>query len=190
MTLKNTNKEFGSLAKAFHWTIVALVLIQYGTFFYKDWFIPKGDELGGVLIGGLHKPFGVLTLLVAFTAFMWHLTNTKVDFPQSMPRWEKVFALFVHRALYLYLIGVASTGALMTVFGGRGIKFWGLFELAPLMEKQEEIADAFFEVHENLAYLGLALISLHFGGLLKQHFIRKEPIFRKMLPRFFFPGEK
>ncbi len=185
MGLKNTTQKFGAVAKIFHWLIVTLVLIQYGTFLYKENFLVEDDPFGGVLIGDFHKPFGVTLLVVVFLAFMWHLSNSKVAFPSSMPKWEVFFATAVHKSLYLYLICMGSAGVLMNVFGGRGVNFWGFFEIPVLMEKNKEVAEFFFEAHEFFGYLGIALIALHLGGIFKQHLIRKDPVIQKMLPRIF-----
>jgi cytochrome b561 len=185
MNLKNTKQAFGFIAKIFHWSIVLLVLIQYGTAFYKDLFVDSKDPLAGVLIAGNHKPFGIITLLVVFLAFMWHLKNPRVAFPSSMPRWEVLFATVIHKSLYLYLICMGLAGVLLNVFGGRGVTFWGFFEIPSVMEKQKELASFFYNTHVYLAFLGFGLVFLHFGGIIKQHLVRKDPVLQKMLPRYF-----
>ena len=92
MQLKDTDSRFGSIAQFFHWIIALLVLTQYYLVYWTEWVLPKKSPQAIFYISGLHKPIGVLLLLLIFLAFCWRISNSRPTFPSTMANWEKIAA--------------------------------------------------------------------------------------------------
>ncbi len=184
MGLKNSEKSFGTIAKFFHWTIVLLFIHQYASIAIVEYLLEKNSPFSSLLIGGLHKPLGFFLFFIGIAAFVWHFTNIKVKFSDTMPLWEKRFAQFVHRSLYVSLIFMAFSGIAMSVTGAKSINIFNLFSIPAFREKDKELSSFFWDCHELFAIVLIVLLGLHLGGILKQHILRKDPVIKKMLPHF------
>ena len=181
MGLKNTKETYGWLTQVLHWSWVIGSLTAFGSMYYRQYFLPEKHPTGSFLMGSVHKPVGVVVLIIACFAFAWHLFNRKPDLPQAMPNWEKIFAVFVHRCLYLFLMIMPLTGLLMSTASGRSVDVFGLFNTPLFFEENKELGSLLWQVHGIISYFGLTLIALHLGGLIKQHF-RGDSVWYKMLP--------
>lgn len=87
----------------------------------------------------------------------------------------------VHFMLYLLLFMVMASGYLISTADGRGIGFWGLFEIPATLhgiEKQEDIAGI---IHLILASTLIGIALLHAGAALKHHFIDRDSTLKRML---------
>ena len=186
MFKKNTKNSYAPLSKFFHMLWGLCVLTCYSTFYYKDLILPEKHPSGRFLIAGIHKPVGTLLLLIMMFAFAWHLRNRKPNFSPSMRPWEKSLALFTQRALYFFLMFMPLSGFLMSTASGYPINMFGLFKTPLFLAKNKELGKTLFTIHGYLAWFGLGLIVLHLLGVLKQEALRKDPVTRKMFPKFLF----
>ena len=183
---KNTETSYSSLSKFFHMAWGLMVIACYSSLYYKEYFLEKKAPLGKFLIVNIHKPVGTLLLIMMCFAFAWHLKNKKPKYSESMAAWEKKLAYFVQKLLYFFLMFMPLSGFLMSTASAYPVSMFGLFKMPLLFSKNKELAGLLYEAHGYLAWLGLALIALHLGGVLKQEILRKDPVTKKMLPKFFF----
>ncbi len=179
MFIKNTSQQFGLVSKIFHWIIALLVAVQFYLIIHVS-FLPKDSPLIGFLIGGLHKPIGMLILLLAVLSYCWRAINISPSYPPSMKPFEKVAAKWVHNLLYLCLIVMPLSGLIMSVAGGRPPNFFGLFQVPEFMEKNQRLSDNFYAVHQYTTYVLIALIAIHILAALKHHFINRDTILKRM----------
>ncbi|MGC1181602.1 cytochrome b [Legionella sp.] len=178
--LRNTTKSFGSLAKLFHWLIVILICTQFYLIWGQDLFPQK--SLIRIQYILLHKSFGVTLFILGVLFIVWRTINLKPEAPEPQPHWKHIVAKIVHHSLLTLIILMPILGYLMSTADGRTVSFFGLFTLPNLITKNENLSTFFFQVHETLAYVLLALISLHVAAALHHHFILKDRVLKRMLP--------
>ena len=175
MRLKNTSKAYGSIAKFFHWTIFVLLLgmIIYG-FLLDD--IPKPYQSFNY---NLHKLIGILILFLMLARLWWLIRDPK---PKKVgPKWEKWLESFVHYSLYVVVIAMPLSGCIGSLAGGHPPHLGNVNLMLPVA-KDNALDEAAFDVHGTLAYLIIALVSVHALAALFHHFIRKDDVLRRMLP--------
>ena len=182
MELRNSVARYGAFSKFLHWTITLLVLFQLYLVFWKKWMLPEKSEIAAFYIGGLHKPIGVVILVLVITALIWRWTNPKPAFPITMPSWEKKSATLVHRLLYLGLLVMPVSGFVMSVAAGYPPNFFGLYQFPMMIEKNKAVAELFFAIHEFTGFLMIALVFIHTFAALKHHFIDRDGVLKRMLP--------
>lgn len=176
MALSNTQSQYGSLSKFFHWLIFIFVLIQ----------IPLGyfwEDAGAYKYNAItwHKLLGLVILFIIALRLAWALINPKPDLSR-LPAWERRIAYLTHGLLYLALIGMPLSGWLGSTAGGKPPVFNGFAIPMPGIHANKSLAGLSFEIHEVLAVVLLVLIGLHILAALKHHFIDKDSILIRMLP--------
>lgn len=163
--------------------IAALILglISAGFLMTQDW-LPNRFE-----VYQWHKSFGIVVLLLSVFRLLWRLTHKAPALPDGMKNWERAAAKFTHIGFYVLMIGVPLLGWAMVSASKLPIENQ-LFYLIPLPDmpgvSPSEAAEArlkFF--HELGAKLILLLFVLHVGAALKHHFVEKDGILQRMLPR-------
>jgi cytochrome b561 len=112
----NDRLQYGTTAKAFHWLIVALLLVQY----LIGWLMPDvhagppGEPMT------FHISFGILILVLIVLRFSWRLTHPVAP-ESSLPPWRRLTSEAVHWALYLLVLATTVTGWLFASFRGWSI---------------------------------------------------------------------
>lgn len=183
MTWKNTRSTFGLSTKILHWTFALGVLTEYGLILYRDYFVEAKSATAGFLIGGIHKPIGVILTFVGCFAYAWKLKNSKPTFETDSSPFEKLIAHLVHSSLYWFLMLMPLSGWMMSSFAAKPINMFGIITVpAHLDTASKENAEFFHSIHHYLAYAGFVLIFLHLGGILKQTVLKKEAVISRMLP--------
>lgn len=182
MKIRNTTSTYGVISKILHWTIAILVLVQFYLIYWKHWVLPEKSPIANFYINGLHKPIGVVVLLLAICAVTWKVNNPKPGYPPNMPSWEKQSAIFVQSLLYLILFAMPISGLIMSTAAGYPPNFFGLYQFPQFLTKNDVMAQFFFDVHEITGYLVIALVVIHVGAALKHHFFERDDVLKRMLP--------
>lgn len=180
MSARNTATQWGSVAKGFHWLIflgiiAALVAVNAHEAY------PKGsDERAFWMM--LHKSFGAAILLLTIARLLWRITDT-TPVADPAPQWQLLATKAVHGGLYLLLLAMPLSAALASQFAGRPIPFFGLFEIAPFLAENKDMAGAMMGLHkEVLAPALILLIAGHTAAALWHHFVMKDGTLKRMLP--------
>lgn len=181
MLTKNTKKNYGIISKTLHWGIAIIFLVQFILIFWKRYFLPEGSPLKSLLIGGLHKPIGMIAFVMGLLFILWRLINVKPNFPPAMSEWEKITANTVHGLLYATMIIMPLSGLIMSVAAGYPPNFFGLFQVPQFIEINKQTADTFFEIHELTGIAIIFLVALHTLAALKHHFINRDNVLKRML---------
>jgi cytochrome b561 len=140
-----------------------------------------------------HKSIGVTILGLAILRLLWRLTHTPPALPAGYKQWEVTASHITHWAFYAFLFAMPLSGWIMDSAykdAAAHPMFWfGLFEwprIAPILHLEpglrNTVHDSFGEVHEALAYVLYALLTLHIGGALKHEWIDKQRELRRILP--------
>jgi len=189
MAARDSELRYGTVSIGFHWLIATLVILNLiGGLYMGE--LPRTDP-NKMLIIMLHKSTGLTILVLSLLRIVWRLMNPWQPLPLDMSPALKALARTTHILFYVLIIAIPLSGWSMVSSSTRGgpIIWYGLFEwpkigfLASLPDDQKKaLGHTFGETHGLLAYLAIALIVLHVGAALYHHYIRRDHIFRRMLP--------
>lgn len=184
---RGTLLRYDNGAILIHWLTVLLVLAQlYIGFTFSD--MPRGPARGELFTW--HKTVGATILVLSLVRLGWRLAHKPPPFPEELPRWERVVAVWNHRAFYALLILLPLTG-LATVSAGRSgtTDLLGGIPLPLIPGLPDATGDAFGGAHEVLVFVTLALVVLHVGAALKHQFVDRARVAGRMPPFRALGGE-
>ena len=178
MAESKSHKEFGKVAKTFHWTIFLLYLFQFGIaivmygvatkdYYPKDLFVT-------------HKSVGVTLFFIAVLRLMWRKLNPVPPWPESVTEFEKKAFHFLEIGLYTVMILMPLSGYILSLAGGHGFKFFGLFDVPDLVGKNAFLAELGKYVHRITAFIVVGFIASHISLILKHHFDSKDNFIDRM----------
>jgi len=172
--------EYSRTAKALHWLMAALLfgLLALG-FYMHD--LPLSPEK--LKLYSWHKWAGVTAFVLVGFRLLWRRTHRPPALPDSMPKLMQVAAHAGHLLLYVLMIAIPLTGWLMSSAKGFQTVYFGLLPIPDLLEKNKEVGDLLVVVHKSLNLLFVAVLAGHIGAALKHHFIAKDDILTRMLPK-------
>jgi cytochrome b561 len=168
-----------------HWLMALLVLTQVGLGFTFG-LLPRGPLHTDLFLW--HKTVGALILLLAIVRLVWRLGHRPPPFPEEMPRWQRLAAVWNHRAFYLLLILLPLTGLTAVSdhaqSGFTELKFGLWLPVIPGVSKG--LGGLAGDVHVALVFVTLALFVLHVAAALKHQLDRDRTAGR--MPPFTAPA--
>ncbi|MBI1777436.1 MAG: cytochrome b [Proteobacteria bacterium] len=179
MALKNTAESYGSVSKWVHWLAAAMVLAMY---LLALAFTNMEEGAAQKSLVTIHQSVGLIILAVAVFRVLWRRSDPRPPLPDDMPRPERLVARSVQAFLYLALLILPVTGYVFANAFGDEVSFFGL-AMPRLLEKHIPIRNTAWFFHQWTAYLMLAALALHLGGALYHHFVRRDAVLKRMLPR-------
>ena len=161
--------RYSNGAVLLHWLMAALIVAQvYVGFTFHD--MPRGPEQGQWFTW--HKTLGATILLLGLIRLAWRLAHEPPPFPDTMPRWERVAAVWNHRAFYALIILLPLTGlTAVSGHGGATTPLLGGIPLPLIPGVSEPLGETAGDVHMLLIWITLALLVLHVGAALKHQFV-------------------
>ncbi|MBV1699152.1 MAG: cytochrome b [Hyphomicrobiales bacterium] len=176
---------YTSTAKALHWLIVALLIVQ----FLLAWTMPHiGRDTPLTMLINLHFSFGMLILFVVVVRLIWRVTHAEPEPEDSVPPWQHRSAQLVHRLLYLLLLVVPILGWINANWRDYPVTLFSLFQMPKIMATRAPGWQWTGDLHGLLAnYAMLALVGLHVVGALYHYLIRRDQVLQRMLPGW--PGK-
>jgi cytochrome b561 len=184
MAIQNTTRRWGSVSQLLHWTIVVLIIVQV-TLATMAGELPNGMRKLTLL--GRHKSFGITILALVVLRLLWRWVNETPGLPETLKRYERFLARFVHGALYVLLFALPLSGWLMSSARGFPVSWFGFIQLPDLVPKNKPLYHALLTTHQALAWTLGVVVILHVAAALKHHFVLKDDTLRRMLP---FPEKK
>ncbi|HRO48736.1 MAG TPA: cytochrome b [Hyphomicrobium sp.] len=122
--LKNTELNYGRIARTIHWLTAVLFLGAYVTVYYRQWFTePRTPENWTAL--QLHLSIGISIAVLVMLRIVWGMINIHPR-PEPGGRLAQMAAHWGHLALYAILIVMPLTGYLGT---GVDTEWFFLFDL-------------------------------------------------------------
>jgi len=180
MSVKNTENQYGILAKFFHW---GLFFVFVALYFTAISMVDMADGPDKYEYYGLHKSFGALALFLVGLRLVWRSINsTPETLNDDEPAIVKKAAHGMHVALYILMFAVPLGGIVMSQSGGYGIPFFGLFELPTVFAKNETLFDLVHNAHGWFGYALLTLVGGHIAVALWHHLIKKDNVLKAMAP--------
>ena len=171
--------HYGSTAKWLHWSIVILVLVQFGIAILMPDIGPH--TVAGTLIN-LHFSFGVLILVLMAVRFGNRLLHpVPLDMPGS-PAWERWAAHMTQLAFYLILLVGPFLGWASASAHKLPVDVFGIFTLPAIAAPRAPWALTAGDIHIYLMWTLAVLIGLHVAAALYHHYFRHDGVLRRMLP--------
>ena len=174
----NPRLQYGTTAKVFHWTIVALLLVQY----LIGWLMPhihRGMQPGAAMT--FHVSIGLVILILIVLRFIWRLTHPVAP-ESSLPVWQRLTSGLMHWMLYVVVLLTTLTGWLFTSFRGWSTSFFYLFPFPMLSTGNPAAGRSIDGLHQAAEWLLLALIVAHVAAALVHLLYYRDRIMSRMLP--------
>lgn len=204
MRWKDSIDAYGKVSMLLHWVTAAAFIAAYVIAYYVIWIVdpetsikpppfglaPDGDRVVPIL--NIHWVLGVTIGFLVLPRLLWRLFGTRPA-PLSGSRVELLAADVAHWALYALLIVMPLSGYMNTydptdfgVFVIPAFKDTALFGWIsstfgvswPEIEKPMEAIHRFTG-----KWIGWSLVAIHVGAALLHHFVRKDAVLARMLPR-------
>lgn len=177
----NITGSWDPVAKALHWGMAALIFAQVGLgWFAVAW--PLSPAKLDLFVW--HKSLGLLILVLALVRLFWRLSHGAPPLPPHMPRWERRSARASHVLLYVLMLVLPATGWIINSAANIPFKVFWLFPLPDLTASDKALEELVKAIHFGL-FLGLAaVVALHVSAALRHHFVIRDDVLRRMLPKW------
>jgi cytochrome b561 len=130
----------------------------------------------------VHKATGILILALVAGRIFWRIINVQPKLPAGTSKLIHLGASAGHIALYILMIAMPLSGWLFMT-GKYPLTFYGLFDVPMLTSPEDkDIRKLARELHEPLANILIAIISVHVLAALYHHRILKDNVLTRMLP--------
>ena len=168
---------------ALHWLAAALIieLIVHG------WIMVHAG-LGAATTFDLyqwHKSLGFTALALTAARVAARLAVAAPPAPAAA-HWERPLAAFVQGLLYLLTVAAILAGWLLVSTSPLPIptRFFNLFVIPDIARPNAALFAAAVLAHRLVAWAIAGLVALHVAGALKHHFIDRDDVLTRMLPRW------
>lgn len=179
--LKSHDLRWGGLAKAFHWTIMLLILAQavIGLTMVN---LPRRPSVFAVY--DLHKSIGLTILALAILRLAWRAVDRRPADVPGMPSWQRRSAHATHVLLYVLIFAVPLSGWLFdSATGLRPLHWWGVVPIPSLTGGPDRgLADFTRALHHWMFWTMAVIVLGHVAAACKHHFIDNDDTLRRMLP--------
>jgi cytochrome b561 len=174
------NLHYTATAKALHWAIAVLIFGMLGLGFYMTGLDLSPTKLQ---LFSWHKWAGVTVFVLVVVRLAWRVGHKPPALPQHMPPIERLAAHAGHLVLYVLMFAIPLSGWLMSSAKGFQTVWFGVLPIPDLLAKDKELGDLLQTVHLALNFLLIAVLVGHIGAALKHHFLNKDDVLTRMLPR-------
>lgn len=180
MTARNTEQQWGWVAKTFHWLIFLLMVAAWFAVESHEYF-PKGSAERAQRMM-LHKSFGVSVFFLVWWRLGWRFySSPPLEEPAS--RWQLLAASAVHWALYGLMIAMPLSALVASQLSGRVVNFFGFFDIPVLLAQNKALAGQLMGLHKDVLWpLLIVLVAGHAAAALWHHFITRDRALKRMLP--------
>lgn len=179
MQWRNTDTYYGAVAQLLHWSVVVLIVTQYGlAMIFQD--MPLGLEKIAWIVR--HKAVGMTILGLACIRLLWRLFNPPPPLPAHMRSHQRWLAHASHALLYILIFAIPLSGWIMSSLAGIPVSYFGLFDIPVLMPPDKTLVDASKQVHQILNFILVIMASLHIGAAFYHHGFKQDDVLIRMLP--------
>ena len=172
--------HYTATAKALHWGIAVLIFGMLGLGFYMTGLDLSPTKLQ---LFSWHKWAGVTVFMLVVVRLAWRVTHRPPALPAHMPALERFAAHAGHHLLYVLMFAIPLSGWLMSSAKGFQTVWFGVLPIPDLLAKDKALGDLLQTVHVVLNFVLIAVLLGHVGAALKHHFIDKDDVMTRMLPR-------
>ena len=172
-----TPAQFALPLRILHWLMAALILTML---FIGIAMVSSLGDYHRLL--ALHRPLGILILILALARLVTRLSTRLPPFPATMSQSERRVASMSERLLYTLFIAQPLVGWAMLSAGHYPIVMFGAVHLPPILPAMPELYATLRETHTILAFLLLLAFLAHFGAVLFHTLVLRDGLLNRMVP--------
>ncbi len=172
--------HYTATAKILHWGIALLIFCMLGLGVYMTDLDLSPTKLQ---LYAWHKWTGVTVFVLVIVRLAWRIFHHPPALPASVARIERLVAHAAHYLLYALMFATPLSGWLMSSAKGVQTVWFGLLPLPDLLARDKALGELLQTVHMSLNLCLASLVLAHVGAALKHHFIDKDEVLTRMLPR-------
>src|SRR5580692_9334101 len=175
--MANSPTQFSLLSRVLHWLMAAMLLAML--------FIGAGmvASLGNYhRLVAIHRPLGILILILAAVRLINRLCTTLPPFPPTMSPLERRIASASERLLYALMFALPLVGWSMLSAGHYPIVMFGPVHLPPILPAIPTLYSVLRKAHTILAYLLFMTFLAHAGAVLFHTLVLRDGLLNRMLP--------
>jgi len=167
-------------SKWLHWLVAALVLPAIAVGIYLP-YAPPGPTQDGLF--NAHKAFGMMILILMIVRIVNRIVVGSPAPEPGLARWQKAVSSAVHGLLYVLLVVQPIVGYVANSAFGASVPFFGLFDIPPIVEKNDALSERLFAFHRWIGISIAILAAMHIGAALQHFVILRDGVLQRMLPR-------
>jgi cytochrome b561 len=172
--------HYDPLLRWIHWITTALFIAAMLIGLYCGW-QPPGTSPRRELLE-LHKSLGMTLFGLAILRLIVRAATTAPPEPKSFGPLVRLASKLNHSALYAVLLAMPITGYLFSSAGGYSLKYFWTFSWPRLFAGDHEVARTGELLHDSLAYLVYAVVTLHIAATLWHALVKKDKTLARMWP--------
>lgn len=173
--------DYTSVAKLLHWLMAAVLIGVWIVGFLLD-DMPKGPDKMALV--NLHKAVGSTVIVLVGLRILWRLFHPVPALPAEIPPVLQLIARLGQLLLYVLMIGMPMSGWLMSSAFGYPVMMAGVLEMPnPFAAPDPDMGELFANAHGLMGWVLAVTVLAHITLALKHHFIAKNDILVRMLPR-------
>jgi cytochrome b561 len=177
MNVPTQQRQFTVLMRLFHWLTAALVLTILGIGVAMVASLADYHRLVSI-----HRPLGILILIVVVIRFVNRHYSTLPPFPPNMSPQERSIASGSELLLYALLVVQPLIGWGMLSAASYPITLCGSIHLFPILPQNVMLYAVLRRAHSVLAYLLFLAFLAHFGAVLFHSWVMQDGTFSRMAP--------
>src|SRR5580692_1776153 len=175
--MANSPTQFSLLSRVLHWLMAAMLLAML--------FIGAGmvASLGNYhRLVAIHRPLGILILILAAVRLINRLCTTLPPFPPTMSPRERWVASASERLLYALMFLLPLVGWGMLSAGHYPIIMFGPVHLPPILPVNPTLYAVLRKAHTVLAYLLFFTFLAHLTAVLFHTLVIRDGLLSRMVP--------
>ena len=176
-SVATVQRQFTALMRFFHWLTAALVLTMLGIGVAMVASLADYHRLVSI-----HRPLGILILIVVVIRFVNRHFSTLPPFPATMSQRERSIASASELFLYALLVVQPLVGWGMLSAARYPIMMFGAIHLFPILPHNVMLYAVLRGAHTILAYLLFLAFLAHFGAVLFHTWVVRDGTFSRMAP--------
>lgn len=180
MTYGTRTDHYPATSKLLHW-LVAICVLTTAPVAITMTRLSEGPARDTLY--NFHKSLGVLILVLMILRLINRLAVGAPVAEPGIERWQKTVSSVVHTSFYVLLLAMPIVGYIANSAYGAPTPFFGLFDLPPIVDKNETLSTPLFTIHRLVGWLVIILVLIHVSAALHHHFVRGDNVLQRMLPR-------
>ena len=168
-------------AVSLHWAVALLIFAAFPLGVYMHDLPLSPDKLR---LFSYHKWLGITVLLLAVLRVASRVAFAAPPLPVAMRPWERRATFAMHALLYALIFAVPLSGWLMSSASGFQTVWFGVLPLPDWVPMNKALAESLKALHKSLNLLLLVLVLVHMAAALKHHFIARDEVLVRMMPRW------
>ena len=179
MSLRNTGRSWGSVAKSLHWIVAALIFTQFALgWIAEEW--PRSPTKVDIFVW--HKSIGILILTLAVLRLCWRMINRTPALPAETTRLERWAAHASHALLYLLIVVMPVSGWVINSAANFPLKLFWIVPLPNIVAPSKAVQHTAASVHLVLFWTLATVVTVHVAAAFRHHFVKRDDVLTRMLP--------